>query len=69
MAPVVRRAQDGERELLELSWGFVLPHPARPPRRMTNTRDAAFWRDPLVVTISHSLGKEEVVGRLQPALG
>ena len=29
MAPVVRRAQDGERELVELSWGFVLPQPSR----------------------------------------
>lgn len=49
MAPVVRRAEDGERELLELSWGFVLPQPGKAPRRVTNTRDdkmqSAFWRD------------------------
>lgn len=49
MAPVVRRAQDGERELVELSWGFVLPQPGKAPRRVTNTRDdkmqSAFWRD------------------------
>jgi putative SOS response-associated peptidase YedK len=25
-APVVRAAEDGERELLTMSWGFVLPH-------------------------------------------
>ncbi len=52
MAPVVRRAQDGERELVELSWGFVLPQPGKAPRRVTNTRDdkmdSRFWRDSLV---------------------
>ncbi len=51
MAPVVRRAQDGERELVELSWGFVLPQPSKAPRRVTNTRDdkmdSRFWRDSL----------------------
>jgi putative SOS response-associated peptidase YedK len=49
MAPVVRRAEDGERELLELSWGFVLPQPGKAPRRVTNTRDdkvhSGFWAD------------------------
>jgi putative SOS response-associated peptidase YedK len=49
MAPVVRRAEDGERELLELSWGFILAQPGKAPRRVTNTRDdkmqSAFWRD------------------------
>jgi putative SOS response-associated peptidase YedK len=48
-APVVRRAEDGERELLELSWGFVLPQPGKAPRRVTKTRDdkmqSAFWCD------------------------
>jgi len=48
MAPVVRLAEDGERELLELSWGFVFPQPGRAPRRVTNTRDdkvmTGFWR-------------------------
>jgi putative SOS response-associated peptidase YedK len=48
-APVVRSAQDGERELVELSWGFVLPQPGKSPRRVTNARDdkmqSAFWRD------------------------
>jgi putative SOS response-associated peptidase YedK len=49
MALVVRRAEDGERELLELSWGFVLPQPGKAPRRVTNTRDdkvqSGFWAD------------------------
>jgi hypothetical protein len=48
-APVVRKAEDGERELVELSWGFVLPQPGKAPRRVTNTRDdkvqSPFWRD------------------------
>ena len=48
-APIVRCAEDGEHELLELSWGFVLPQPGKAPRRVTNTRDdkvqSAFWRD------------------------
>jgi putative SOS response-associated peptidase YedK len=49
-APVVRLAQDGERELVNLSWGFVLPQKGRAPRRVTNTRDdkaksSPFWRE------------------------
>ena len=49
-APVVRFAEDGERELVNLSWGFVLPQKGKAPRRVTNTRDdnarsSAFWRD------------------------
>ncbi|MBS0243545.1 MAG: SOS response-associated peptidase family protein, partial [Proteobacteria bacterium] len=48
MAPVVRLAEDGERELVELSWGFVLLRPGYAPRRVTNTRDdklmGRFWR-------------------------
>ena len=49
-APVVRRAADGERELVNLSWGFLLAQKDRAPRRVTNTRDdkarsSAFWRD------------------------
>jgi putative SOS response-associated peptidase YedK len=48
-AAVVRTAEDGERELVELSWGFVLPQPGKAPRRVTNTRDdkvaSSFWRD------------------------
>jgi putative SOS response-associated peptidase YedK len=49
-APVVRFADDGERELVNLSWGFVLPQPGKAPRRVTNTRDdkarsSSFWRE------------------------
>ena len=48
-APVVRHAADGERELVQMSWGFVLPQPGKAPRRVTNVRDdkilsSAFWR-------------------------
>jgi putative SOS response-associated peptidase YedK len=48
-APVVRNADDFERELVQLSWGFVLPQARKAPRRVTNTRDdkvqSSFWRD------------------------
>lgn len=49
-APVVRRASDGERELVPMSWGFVLPQPGRAPRRVTNVRDdklrtSSFWAE------------------------
>lgn len=52
-APVVRLAEDGERELVKLSWGFVLAQKDRAPRRVTNTRDdkaisSAFWRDSFI---------------------
>ncbi len=48
-APVVRIAEDGARELVNLSWGFVLPIEGRAPRRVTNVRDdkattSGFWR-------------------------
>ena len=47
-APVVRRAADGERELLTMSWGFVLLQDGKAPRRVTNTRDdkmqSRFWK-------------------------
>ena len=51
-APVVRPAEDGERELTLMSWGFVLLQPGRAPRRVTNVRDdtivkSSFWRDSL----------------------
>lgn len=47
-APVIRSADDGERELVNMSWGFVLPQPGKAPRRVTNTRDdkvleSRFW--------------------------
>jgi putative SOS response-associated peptidase YedK len=46
-APIVRRAEDGERELLALSWGFVLLLKDKAPKRVTNFRDdklaSPFW--------------------------
>lgn len=48
-APVVRIADNGEREMVTMSWGFVLPQQGRAPKRVTNTRDdklgSRFWRD------------------------
>ncbi|MFM9939245.1 MAG: SOS response-associated peptidase [Hyphomicrobiaceae bacterium] len=49
-APVVRRASDGESELVTMSWGFVLPMAGKAPRRVTNfrddkTRSSPFWRE------------------------
>lgn len=47
-APVVRFAADGEREMVPMSWGFVLLQDGRAPKRVTNTRDdkiaSRFWR-------------------------
>ena len=48
LAPVVRLAGDGERELVTMNWGFVLLQDGRAPKRVTNTRDdkvsSRFWR-------------------------
>lgn len=46
---VIRNAEDGERELVTMSWGFVLLQPGKAPRRVTNVRDdkileSRFWR-------------------------
>ena len=47
-APIVRLAEDGERELVTMSWGFVLLQDGKAPRRVTNTRDdkvqSPFWK-------------------------
>ena len=48
-APVVRKAADGERELVNLNWGFILLQKDRAPRRVTNVRDdkiltSPFWK-------------------------
>ena len=47
-APVVRKALDGERELVVLNWGFVLLQKDKAPKRVTNIRDdkaqSKFWR-------------------------
>ena len=38
-APVVRQTVDGERELVNLSWGFVLLQEGKAQRRGTNFHD------------------------------
>lgn len=49
-APVVRKAADGERELVNMSWGFVFkPADGKAWRRVTNVRDdkiftSKFWK-------------------------
>ncbi len=48
-APVVRLDDDSERELVMMSWGFVLPQQGRVPKRVTNARAdkvkiSRFWR-------------------------
>lgn len=47
-APVVRSAEDGERELVMMNWGFVLPQKGKASKRVTNARDekvqsSRFW--------------------------
>ena len=49
VAPIVRKAEDGERELVNLNWGFVLLQKGLAPKRVTNVRDdkvltSKFWR-------------------------
>jgi putative SOS response-associated peptidase YedK len=49
IAPVVRCAEDGEREIVTMSWGFMLVQNGRAPRPVTNVRDdkilaSRFWR-------------------------
>jgi putative SOS response-associated peptidase YedK len=49
IAPIVRVAEGGERELVNLNWGFVLLQKGLAPRRVTNVRDdkiltSKFWR-------------------------
>jgi putative SOS response-associated peptidase YedK len=46
---VIRKAEEGERELVTMSWGFVLLQPGKAPRRVTNVRDdkilsSRFWK-------------------------
>src|ERR1700694_2986000 len=47
-APVIRATDEGERELVEMSWGFVFLQKGKAPRRVTNVRDdkilsSRFW--------------------------
>lgn len=49
VAPVARLADDGERELVMMNWGFLLLQDGRAPRRVVNVRDdtilkSKFWR-------------------------
>jgi len=48
-APVIRAAEDGDRELVLSSWGFPLPMKGKAPKRVTNMRDdkltSPFWAD------------------------
>ena len=49
VAPIAGKAEDGERELVNLNWGFVLLQKGLAPRRVTNVRDdkiliSKFWR-------------------------
>jgi putative SOS response-associated peptidase YedK len=49
VAPVIRQSTDGDREIVMMSWGFVLHQKERAPRRVTNVRDdkimeSKFWR-------------------------
>jgi len=53
LAPVVRLAADGERELVNLNWGFVRRPRDRAPSRVGNVRDDQiqtnpFWRESFV---------------------
>jgi putative SOS response-associated peptidase YedK len=46
VAPVVRQSADGDREIVLMSWGFVLRQKERAPRRVTTVRDdkiSRFW--------------------------
>ena len=50
VAPVVRYAPDGEREIVTMSWGFFRLEKGRAPKPVTNVRDDQiqtnpFWRD------------------------
>jgi putative SOS response-associated peptidase YedK len=49
-ASVIRKAEDGERELLPMSWGFVLLQDGKAPRRVTNVRDDKILTKPLLDT-------------------
>jgi putative SOS response-associated peptidase YedK len=43
VAPVVRRSADGEREVVTMSWGFMLLQQGRAPRPVTNAVHR-FWK-------------------------
>jgi putative SOS response-associated peptidase YedK len=49
MAPIIKQSEDGARELVLRSWGFILLRDGYAPKRVTNTRDdkvqTKFWKD------------------------
>jgi putative SOS response-associated peptidase YedK len=49
MAPIIKQSEDGARELVMRSWGFILLRDGYAPKRVTNTRDdkvkTKFWKD------------------------
>lgn len=50
MAPVIRITAEGDRELVNMTWGFFLNQKGKAPRRVFNTRDdkvlqSPFWKD------------------------
>ena len=49
VAPIIKQSDDGARELVLRSWGFVLLRDGYAPKRVTNTRDdkvhTKFWKD------------------------
>lgn len=48
-APIIKQIEDGARELVLRSWGFVLLRQGYAPKRVTNARDdklrTPFWKD------------------------
>lgn len=48
-APVIRKAEDNEREAVLMRWGFILRRPNYAPKRVTNIRAekalSGFWRN------------------------
>ena len=49
VAPIVRQAADGDREIVTMSWGFMLLQKGKAPRPVTNVRDdtilkSSFWK-------------------------
>src|SRR4029450_10239300 len=53
VAPVVRQTADGEREIVTMSWGFMLLQNGKAPRPVTNVRDdkiltSSFWKSSFV---------------------
>jgi putative SOS response-associated peptidase YedK len=50
VAPVVRATPDGDREIVTMTWGFLLLQDGRAPRPVTNVRDdklrtSGFWAE------------------------